>query len=373
MSRKVISVIGSLSNDAIHKMNQVPERGAAAKSEKHMELGGYGANIAIAAWRSSHRRPDTEDGLLPPEPRPWSGNEDDIEVRMIGAVCDEDWMERFRTRMLQNGVEAEGIQIKEDATEQDYCTTFMDRKTGSITQAYNFETSNQWTEEDFDTIEKIGGGVVPDLVVVTMELRTKVVEHIISKASDAGVEIVLYASPGEALLADHYHKVTHLICDENDAAKMLGYRKLEDVNMDNWDEIVDNFYESKGVKHVVLKVGHLGAFFKNDEGDHYSAGYKRVNEIVDETGATAAFIGTYVVELLKHRHTGDWNMASAVARANAACAVVVSEVGYQTSLPWSDELDAIQDDPNINPLYSSIEDLRATPKKIVFGRTGRRL
>jgi sugar/nucleoside kinase (ribokinase family) len=118
-------------------------------------------------------------------------------------------------------------------------------------------------------------------------LHLSIVEHIINIVSNAGIEIVLYASPGEPLLTASYPKVSHLICNRFDAQRMLGYVNLEDLDdPDTWPEVVNNFYSAKGVHNVVLKVGPLGAYFKNHEEEGYASGYSRPSEVVDASGAT---------------------------------------------------------------------------------------
>lgn len=282
MPRKVVAVIGGLAHDVILKINHQLERGAAVKTERHEEDGGRGGNIAISIFRSLHNQPLEDHG---PVSRLWSDREDGVEVRMVAAVADATWMERFTQRLGSNGVNCDGIQTK--GGEQDHCTRFVEGRTGKVTQAYGYGASDGWVIEDFDTLEQIGGGVRPDLVVLTMELPRSVIEHIINIVSDAGIEIVLYASPGEPLLAASYPKVSHLICNRNDAQIILGYDNLDDLDEpDTWPGVVDNFYSAKGVQNVVLKVGPLGAYYKNQDEEGYASGYSRINEVVDASGAT---------------------------------------------------------------------------------------
>ena len=115
MGRKVISVIKALDYDLIMIANRITDRGESLMANEYLEaLGGKGANSDIATFRTCHKKPKnlhdvaTVDVLeeLPPddpiEQPPASiaaaNDELEIEVRMIGAVGDDKYGERFLRR-----------------------------------------------------------------------------------------------------------------------------------------------------------------------------------------------------------------------------------------------------------------------------------
>ena len=300
-SAKSVLVIGGLSIDEIHLMNSAPAPGGIAVADRrHQELGGRGGNIAIAAYRGSHIRPKTEDGLVDPDASTTGdhhnhpGDTDEcVQVGVIGAVVNRDYKRKFQNRMRVNGVNGNRIEILErlddsrhledDAPmEQDFMTCFMDAREGQTMQSVGFGASNQWSMEQFDDIEKIcPGEPKPDLVVVTQELKKQVVEQIIDTVNHAGIDLMVYACPGETLSLSHYPKITHLICNQSDAKNMLA----REVNVNTWADTCEDF-RKKGIQNVIIKASHLGAYFKNESTEGYSSGHKEVRDIIDMTGAT---------------------------------------------------------------------------------------
>jgi len=270
-----LAVIGGLSKDSIASLGQVPGHGGMSRAQKHRELGGRGLNVAIAAYRCCHPRPAS--GVVQQD------DKDDLEVRMIGAVASEELKKEFSTWMQANGVIADGVQVLEG--EQDEMDSWMDGENGRTKQIFVPGVAEQWTTDHFDTIEKVGGGVKPDLVVVTMEIPRLVVQQIIETAYAVNVEVIVYASPGIRLVSEHYQKMTHLICNDADAAKILAYTP-EEVQVDTYPKMCEQFVNDGdlGVPNVVIRMGHQGACFKNAHAEGFVSGFMQNSEIVDGTG-----------------------------------------------------------------------------------------
>lgn len=281
MPRKVLAVIGALSNDTICITREGLAGGSMIKSQKSVkELGGRAATIAVAAYRSCHQKP--KDGTAARE-----DNEDTNapEIRAIGAVADEVRKKEFVTWLTDNGVNADGVRIKEGSSQdQDEEISIYSAKEGTNMPLGQQGVSQNWTPEDFDDIEKVGGGSKPDLVVVTTELPRPVVQRIIDTASSARVDVVVYSAPAVLLGMRHFEKTTHLICSVGDAAEMLSYSR-DEVDQYKWPEMRDDFYESKKVKNVVLKAGHFGSLYRNEDKEGIAFGYMKKKDVVDTYGA----------------------------------------------------------------------------------------
>lgn len=279
MSDKTIFVIGAVSKDSINFMFKAPEVGeiVVAKNQ-HSELGGRGANTAVSSYRASRTKPSDGSNA--------SAEGGDIDVRLIAGIPDEWHLSNFGKKLQANGIKPDLLKILEAQgdLEPDTCVSFMESESGRARQVASFGTSNKWTSEDFDSADKIYGKNKPDLVIVTMELPKAVVEQIIQTVHADGVDVLLFASPGETLGLQYYPKLKHLVCDESDA-RMVGYRP-EEVNKDSWAKICDAFTR-KGVENVVLKVGLDGAYYKNAEGkEGFASGYKTDRDNIDLTGST---------------------------------------------------------------------------------------
>lgn len=296
MTNKNILIIGGLSRDEIHLTDEAPPVGGIAiANTRHVELGGRGANTAVAAYRSYNPKPDTLDGYVDQSYESQRDREDPERpsVHIIGACVSEEGKHGFVDRMAKNGVKHSGIEVLsrlEDDDQpnkplsQDFLFSMMDGRTGQTLQSGGFDASSQWSTAHFSDIDSICHGYRPQLVIVTMELKKRIVEHIIDIVHEAGIEVLLYASPGETLALACYPKLTHLICNQFDAAKMLGWNP-EEINADTWAEVCSSFTK-RGVKNVVVKVGPLGAFFKNESDEGYASAHRSIKQIIDQTGAT---------------------------------------------------------------------------------------
>ena len=117
-----IVVVGSLMVDHIIITNRLPEIDETYKANSyHQALGGKGANSAIATYRSCHKKPivveqrETEGDAQPSDEKEtplvngFSNDESGIEVRMVGAVGDDEHAPVFRKALADNGIDASGV------------------------------------------------------------------------------------------------------------------------------------------------------------------------------------------------------------------------------------------------------------------------
>ena len=115
MAPQTIAVIGGLDADLIMISSRIPDRGESVLANEYLEaLGGKGANSAIATYRTCHKKSlenkRTTEGAVPEKPTNGdhaataaseqppptleqlaidSSGEENIQVKMIGAVGDE--------------------------------------------------------------------------------------------------------------------------------------------------------------------------------------------------------------------------------------------------------------------------------------------
>lgn len=52
-----------------------------------------------------------------------------------------------------------------------------------------------------------------------------------------------------------------------------------------------------------------------------------------------SFLGAYVVEFVRQKRKGEWNIERAIAFASKAAARTIEQLGSQTALPWADEIE----------------------------------
>jgi hypothetical protein len=97
----VISVIGSLNVDLVTRTSRVPVGGETLTSESFdIGWGGKGANQAVACARLSRTKAQAS-----------SSQASDVEVRMVGAVGDDEFHEGFLKALREDGLNMEKVEI----------------------------------------------------------------------------------------------------------------------------------------------------------------------------------------------------------------------------------------------------------------------
>lgn len=306
MVSKTISIIGGLNYDLIMIANRIPDRGESLLANEYLEaLGGKGANSAIATYRACHKKPietqetpavDTleeqsdnenlqlaaaESPLLSPEQAfNHSDSELEINVKMIGAVGDDKYGERFYAELKKNSVDSSGV-ITVPNTQSSTCFVMVENYTRENRCLFTLGATAIWKKEHFLEVENLGHGVRPDLCVAQMEIHKEVVEQMIETAGNAGIDFGLNAAPANPITSQTYRFITHLLVNESEAAIMSG-RELDEVNQDTWPVICQEFL-NRGVKNVVITVGAKGAYYATmSESGHYPA---YIVNVMDTTGA----------------------------------------------------------------------------------------
>jgi ribokinase len=99
--KAVISVIGSLNVDLVTRTTRVPVAGETLTSESFdIGYGGKGANQAVACARLSRTQQQASNGTA-----------SDVEVRMVGAVGDDEFHAGFLKSLQKDGVGIEGVEV----------------------------------------------------------------------------------------------------------------------------------------------------------------------------------------------------------------------------------------------------------------------
>jgi ribokinase len=97
----VICVIGSLNVDLVTRTPRVPLAGETLTSETFdIGFGGKGANQAVACARLSRSQKQAE-----------SGERTDVEVRMVGAVGDDEFASGFLKSLESDGLVTKGVKV----------------------------------------------------------------------------------------------------------------------------------------------------------------------------------------------------------------------------------------------------------------------
>ncbi|UZP36595.1 hypothetical protein NXS19_004411 [Fusarium pseudograminearum] len=187
MAPNTIAVIGGLDADLIMIASRIPDRGESVLGSHYEDaLGSKGANSAIATFRTCHETSSQKKDCLDSEAT--SGNinseqpsgqprtaataqqiitdlhDDDIRVKMIGAVGDDRYGERFIVELNKNGVDASGVMTVPETRSSVYFVMVED-PTRENRCLFPLGATASWKTDDFLTTEQLGGGIRPDLVV----------------------------------------------------------------------------------------------------------------------------------------------------------------------------------------------------------------
>ncbi|KAI1129671.1 Ribokinase-like protein [Nemania abortiva] len=351
MASKIISVIGGLDADLIMITGRIPEPGESVLANEYLEaLGGKGANSAIATYRTCHEKPSekwkqsTEDvqaepaqvwpSPLAPQPGTNDDYKDNVQVKLISAVGDDQYGYKFIGELKNSGVDISGMVTVPD-TRTSICFVMVQQHTGENRCLFTQGATAAWKKGDFATPERLGGGERPDLIVAQMEIDKEVVEEMIETAGKANIDFCLNAAPATPISEHVYKYITHLIVNEPEAAIMSG-RQRNEVNEGTWSIIAQEFLE-RGVQNVVITLGAKGAFYANSTESGHCLAFDV--DVVDCTGAGDVFTGTYAAAYLRQKVKGQWDIKSVVVRSNKAAAITIQAMGAQAGIPWGDELD----------------------------------
>ncbi|KAL1596986.1 putative ribokinase [Paraconiothyrium brasiliense] len=317
----VISVIGSLNVDLVTRTPRVPVAGETLTTESfNTGFGGKGANQAVACARLSRTQEQAS-----------NGEASDVEVRMIGAVGDDEFHEGFLKSLQADGLDTKGVKILK-GKKTGVAVIVVETGTGENRIMFCPGANYDVQVEDL---------VANDAAVVLfqLELPLQVVLHNVNLAREKGAETIINPAPAIPLPDEAYRGLGHLIVNETEAAILSGIN-----NPSSWDEVASVFI-NRGVENVIITLGGEGVYYRTDKQHAKSQPGQivpaRKVEVVDTTAAGDTFVGAYSVAVARWRssaQTTEFDLDSAIRHANLAASLTVQKAGAQSSIPWVDEV-----------------------------------
>ena len=175
----VIAVIGMLTKYLTMVVRRASNVGESKRVENSAETtGGKGANAAVACYRTCHNRPfetspdaqqsselpGAELPTAPAEPPEARSDYSDIQVRMIGAVGDDQIADWFREILTAISVDVSGLRTVLGARSASVYMV-VEEISGENRALFIEGATTVWKEEDFLTVESLTqGGPRPDLL-----------------------------------------------------------------------------------------------------------------------------------------------------------------------------------------------------------------
>ncbi|ORY19212.1 ribokinase-like protein [Clohesyomyces aquaticus] len=319
----VISVIGSLNVDLVTRTSRVPVAGETLTSESFdIGFGGKGANQAVACARLSRTAKQATNGEV-----------GDVEVRMVGAVGDDQFASEFLKSLEKDGLNTGGIEVLK-GKKTGVAVIIVESQTGE--NRIMFCPGANYDVEVRDLVDEDAA-----VALFQLELPMDVVLHNMKVARDKGVETIINPAPAIPLPDDAYQGLGHLIVNETEASILSGI-----PNPTSWDDVAGVFV-SRGVKNIIITLGGEGVYYQTDKKhSQKQAGVlvpARKVKVVDTTAAGDTFVGAYSVAVARWKAAGtgtELDLDEVIKLANRAASMTVQKKGAQSSIPWIDEVPA---------------------------------
>lgn len=160
-----------------------------------------------------------------------------------------------------------------------------------------------------------------DVLVLALEIPLATVEHVVARAAELGVRVLLNAAPAQVIGRETLSRCDPLVVNEYEARLVLGEGSQPEEA--TFEELAAALLAA-GARSVVITLGADGALVADGAGMRRVPAYRV--EVKDTTGAGDAFVGATGAELAR-----GVPLADAVSFATAMSAVAVQGAGAQSS------------------------------------------
>ncbi|KAF4781106.1 putative ribokinase protein [Colletotrichum scovillei] len=263
---------------------------------------------------------------------------------MIGKAGDDTYGGYLIAKLLENDIDISGVEVAPYLPSNER-VVMIDEETHESRCVFSHVSQGAtaaWKKKDFSYPEQFGDGEWLDLIVAQMEIDKKVVETMIETAGHADIPFCLNAAPASPINPTPYQLITHLVVNESGAAILLDCTE-DEVEVD-CPKAAKRFL-NLGVQNVVITLGAKGAYYANAKVSGLCAGY--AVPVLDTNGAgltqvlSNTFTGAYAADYVRQisSPSGEWDIESAVVRANQAAAISIGSAGAQGHIPWANEID----------------------------------
>lgn len=190
----------------------------------------------------------------------------------------------------------------------------------------DFAANNELTPEDIENM-------MPqlkqcELVLMQLEIDLETVAYTAKRCREEGILFVLNPAPFRILPEGLLENCDYVTPNQTEARLLLGLQ-TEDTLSD--EEVARQVY-AKGVKNVIMTLGHGGAMIVNDTTCTKIPGIKV--QAVDTTGAGDTFTAALCVALAEGE-----KLESAVSFANTAAGLAVTKYGVIEAIPYRSDVE----------------------------------
>ena len=301
-----IVVVGSINMDLVARMSRLPRPGETLHGDDFQTIpGGKGANQAVAAARL---------GAI---------------VTMIGRVGDDGFGVELLQSLKQYGVRTQFVQKTENCPSG--VAVINVETSGANTIVVIAGANGQLTPSDVESRASVIESA--DVVIVQLETPVETVMAAVRTARKGNVRVILDPAPAPAVsLPEELQAVDYISPNQTEAEALTGIV----VNDLSSAERAAKMLSDRGARHVVMKLGELGAFVYSDgTGTHIPA---TKAAIIDTTAAGDAFTAGLAVGLAEGR-----SLAEAARLGCAVGTLACTVFGAQPAMPTREQVDRFLD------------------------------
>lgn len=287
-----ILVFGSLNYDYTYRVEHFVKPGETTASLELMTFcGGKGLNQAIAVCRAG-------------------------ETVYLAGIVGEDGELLIKTA-IENGVRAEYVKKKKGKS--GHAIIQLDAAAENAILIHG-GTNQEITEEYADAV--LSMFTEGDLLLLQNEISC--LPHIIAKAAEIGMKIILNPSPCNDMLLDcNLHAVSVFILNRGEGEYFSGTSDPQGI--------FSYFQREYPNASIVLTLGAHGSMCLKD--GKIIAIPAVTTDVLDTTGAGDTFTGYYVSGICRGLST-----EAALSRCSKAAAIAVGRMGATSSIPYESEL-----------------------------------
>ncbi|MCR5775263.1 MAG: ribokinase [Lachnospiraceae bacterium] len=185
-----------------------------------------------------------------------------------------------------------------------------------------FGGANRCVTEEY--IDEVLGHFEPgDMIVLQNEIN--LLDRVMDKAFERGMQIVLNPSPYDAALEKcDLGKVSFLLMNEIEGEQMTGEKDP--------DRILSMVKEKYPKARTVLTLGSEGAVYQDENGRHRQEIFKV--KAIDTTAAGDTFTGYFIASLIRGMEPSE-----CLETASKASAIAVTRPGALDSIPYREEVE----------------------------------
>ncbi|UYM04695.1 ribokinase [Solicola gregarius] len=296
--RPTIGVFGSANLDHVVRVRSAPRLGETITGRSYEKVvGGKGANQALAAARAG------------------------ADVRMVGAVGDDDGGLAIRSVLNRGGVDTSGLATKPGPSGTAHITVDENGDNSIVV----VPGANAEVRSLTDAHRAALAGC--DTVLLQLELPIRAVVEAARYAHGAGVRVVLTPAPVVPLSADQVALADVLVLNEHESAELSGVAE---------PRAAAQALVVMGVGVVVVTLGERGSLCVAAGADEVVEEPALPVRAVDTTAAGDTFAGCLAVALAEGQ-----DLRAATHWATCAAALSVQRVGASPSMPDRAEIERL--------------------------------